>query len=66
MALDYVCHMEIDENNPDALNFEYQDKIYYFCTELCRVQFKADPEKYLKEAKTAWTKRKHKGTGNIK
>ena len=26
----------------------YRGKTYYFCAEICRKQFEADPEKYLR------------------
>jgi len=64
MALDLVCHMEVDESQPDVLSVQIKGNTYYFCTELCRVQFLAEPEKYIKEIKEGKNKKTHKGSGN--
>jgi len=44
MVVDPVCGMEIDPRK--AIEFEYKDKIYYFCNPNCETQFKRDPEKF--------------------
>ena len=64
MAVDLVCHMEVDESQPNTLNLHHRGKVYYFCTELCRVQFLADPEKYIEEFEGGRNPRRHKGLGN--
>lgn len=64
MAVDLVCHMEVDESQPDVLSIQFKGNTYYFCTELCRVQFRADPEKYIKEFNQDKNRRQHKGSGN--
>ncbi len=64
MALDLVCHMEVDENQPDTLSVLYKGVAYYFCTELCRVQFLANPEKYIEEYREGKNRKTHKGLGN--
>jgi len=66
MAIDLVCHMEIDENNPGTPFFEYKGVTYYFCTPLCQAQFEAEPERFIDEAKLKQLNRLHKGRGNIK
>ena len=46
MAIDPICHMEVDENATD-LKVEYKGKTYYFCAPGCRTRFEEDPEKYI-------------------
>ncbi|MGB9750202.1 MAG: YHS domain-containing protein [Caldisericia bacterium] len=43
--IDPVCGMVVKEEG--SLKYEYKDKIYYFCSEICLDKFKIDPEKYL-------------------
>ena len=50
MAIDPVCKMEVDENNPPGGRSKYKDQIYYFCAPGCKKAFEKEPEKYL-EAK---------------
>lgn len=47
MAIDPVCHMEVDVNNPPGGTAEYKGQTYYFCAPGCRASFERDPEKYL-------------------
>ncbi|HAB54613.1 MAG: hypothetical protein A2315_07245 [Ignavibacteria bacterium RIFOXYB2_FULL_35_12] len=44
---DPVCGMEIKDISKDE-RMEHNDKTYYFCTTLCRIQFEQNPEKYVK------------------
>jgi YHS domain-containing protein len=46
MALDVVCHMEVDPKSAVATS-EYKGETYYFCSRGCKVAFDKDPEKYL-------------------
>lgn len=46
MAIDPVCHMEVDEKTAAATS-EYQGQKYYFCSLGCKKAFDQDPEKYL-------------------
>ncbi len=46
LVKDPVCGMEIDPDDA-AAKVEYQGKSYYFCAQVCRDQFTADPQKYL-------------------
>jgi YHS domain-containing protein len=46
MAIDPVCHMEVDERKPAATS-EYKGKKYYFCAVGCKKAFDKDPGKYL-------------------
>ncbi len=45
MAIDPVCHMEV---NPDeaAEYEEYGGKTYYFCSIACAEKFVSDPQRY--------------------
>jgi len=61
MVKDLVCGMKVDENSLETLHLEYQGKTYYFCTNLCLVQFRADPEKYIREQNS---EKQHRGKGN--
>ncbi|MFW9949325.1 MAG: heavy metal translocating P-type ATPase, partial [Candidatus Thorarchaeota archaeon] len=43
-VVDPVCGMEI--NPQKAIEYEYKDKIYYFCNPNCEAHFKEDPERF--------------------
>ena len=45
-ATDHVCLMKVAKDEK-AISYEYKNKIYYFCSENCKEQFKLEPEKYL-------------------
>ena len=45
---DPVCGMELSGKTA-AEELEYDSKTHYFCTEVCRESFEADPRKYLLE-----------------
>jgi len=46
MAIDPVCHMEVDENTAQWKS-EYLGKTYYFCAPGCKASFDKDPGKFL-------------------
>jgi YHS domain-containing protein len=46
MAIDPVCHMEVDEQTAKWKS-EYEGKIYYFCAPGCKASFEKDPMKYI-------------------
>jgi YHS domain-containing protein len=46
MAMDPVCHMEVDEKTAQWTS-EFQGQTYYFCAPGCKSSFDKDPEKYL-------------------
>ena len=48
MAIDPVCHMEVEESTAPATS-DYQGEKYYFCAVGCKKAFDQDPEKYLGE-----------------
>ena len=48
-ALDPICKMDVDINNPPGGHSEYNGEMYYFCAPGCKVTFDKDPDKYLTE-----------------
>ena len=46
-AVDPICQMDVDTENPPGGKSEYQEVAYYFCAPGCKVAFDRDPEKYL-------------------
>ena len=46
-AIDPICKMEVDTDNPNGGFSEYQGTNYYFCAPGCKVAFDAEPEKYV-------------------
>ncbi|GBG14778.1 uncharacterized protein NMK_2379 [Novimethylophilus kurashikiensis] len=51
MAIDLVCKMNVKENEAAATE-KMDGQVYYFCSESCHTTFKADPQKYIGEAKS--------------
>lgn len=49
MAHDPVCKMDIVEEK--AIKSEYQGKTYYFCSQMCKERFEAEPEKFIRNEK---------------
>ncbi len=49
MAIDPVCKMEVDENNPPGGKTEHRGNTYFFCAPGCKRAFERDPEKYLRQ-----------------
>jgi YHS domain-containing protein len=49
MAVDPVCGMDVEPDKAAATS-EYEGQTYYFCAEMCKTKFDADPEKYLAKA----------------
>lgn len=39
-----VCGTEV---TTDAISSDYKDKIYYFCSVVCKEKFDKEPEKYF-------------------
>lgn len=46
-VIDPVCGMELDSQGTDIMT-TYQGHDYCFCTEACRREFEAHPERYRK------------------
>ncbi len=49
MAVDPVCHMDVEESSAPA-KAEYAGKTYYFCRPECRDEFLQHPDRYLSRA----------------
>lgn len=47
MAIDPICKMDVNTDNPRGGTSEYNGETYYFCNPNCKKKFDADPEKYL-------------------
>src|SRR3990172_2142828 len=47
MAIDPVCHMEVDPKNPPGGSSRYDGEVFYFCNPGCKKKFDASPETYL-------------------
>lgn len=45
MAIDPVCHMEVDEKT--AISRQHDGKTYYFCAEGCAKAFEKNRAQYL-------------------
>ena len=46
-AVDPICLMDVDVDNPPGGQSDYRGTTYYFCAPGCKVAFDGDPEKYL-------------------
>ncbi|MGB3715139.1 MAG: YHS domain-containing protein [Candidatus Promineifilaceae bacterium] len=46
MAMDPVCHMEVDEKTAQWKS-EFRGQTYFFCAPGCKASFDKNPEKYL-------------------
>ena len=46
-AIDPVCHMEVDTDNPPGGQSQHQGTTFYFCAPGCKRAFDADSGKYL-------------------
>ncbi|KAA3616831.1 MAG: YHS domain-containing protein [Calditrichaeota bacterium] len=49
MAKDLVCGMQVDSKVP-VTKSEFKNKVYYFCSELCKEQFDENPQEYINES----------------
>ena len=46
--VDPVCMMDL-KVIPGRYTYDFEEEVYYFCSELCRDKFVAEPQKYLKK-----------------
>ena len=46
-AIDPICQMKVDNDNPPGGSSEYQGTTYYFCSTGCKEVFEQDPESQL-------------------
>lgn len=68
-AIDPVCNMDVDTENPSGGQSEYQGTDYYFCAPGCKVAFGKEPGKYLGEECSAGARdhgHEHDRTPDIK
>lgn len=49
MATDIICLMEVDEKT--KLKVEYNNNIYYFCSEHCLEKFMQNPRDFIRRYK---------------
>jgi Cu+-exporting ATPase len=47
MEIDVVCGMKVDPAKAAATS-EYNGKTYYFCAQICKTKFEANPKQYVK------------------
>jgi YHS domain-containing protein len=47
MFIDPVCKMKVDEKDT-IYTSKYKGKKYYFCSQLCKIDFDEKPEDYIK------------------
>ena len=48
-AIDPICKMDVDTDNPPGGRSEHEGTTYYFCAPGCKVAFERDPHAYLGE-----------------
>jgi len=48
MEKDPVCGMDVKDTS-NAESCEHKGKTYYFCSNLCKIQFEQNPEKYIQK-----------------
>jgi YHS domain-containing protein len=51
---DPVCGMVVSRLTA-PVTYEYEGKTYYFCADICRDNFKANPDKYIGK----WPRQEH-------
>ena len=49
--VDPVCNMDLSALHGKCA-YEFEDEVYYFCSELCKDKFAAEPAKYAKKGKS--------------
>ena len=60
-AIDPICQMDVDIDNPPGGQREYEGTTYYFCAPGCKVAFDKEPEKYVSEAHDQEEHDEHEG-----
>lgn len=55
-AVDPICKMDVDTENPPGGRSEHRGATYYFCAPGCKVAFDKDPKKYLADAREGISK----------
>ena len=49
--VDPVCNIDLAEMH-GKFAYDFEDETYYFCSELCKDRFAAQPTKYAKKKKS--------------
>jgi P-type Cu+ transporter len=49
MAVDPVCGMKVDDNNP-KFQAQFDGRNYSFCSEQCKTKFEQSPKEYVESA----------------
>lgn len=49
--VDPVCNLDLSAMH-GKFAYDFEEETYYFCSELCKDRFKAEPKKYVKKAKS--------------
>ena len=49
--IDPVCNMELSDIHGKYM-YDFEDEVYYFCSEMCKEKFAAEPQKYAKKEKS--------------
>jgi YHS domain-containing protein len=52
-AVDPVCKMSVDINNPPGGKADFDGRAFYFCSTNCRETFAREPQKYVESVRTA-------------
>ncbi len=63
-AIDPICKMDVDTDNPPGGQSEHQGTTYYFCAPGCKVAFDKEPEKYLPEDEAGAGSHEHEHHGH--
>jgi membrane fusion protein, copper/silver efflux system len=50
---DLICGMNVDPNSPHTLKTQHGGKTYYFCSELCKKSFEANPGQHVQKEMAA-------------
>jgi len=48
--VDPVCNIDLTAEHGKFM-YDFEDEVYYFCSELCKEQFAANPRKFVKKEK---------------
>jgi YHS domain-containing protein len=49
--VDPVCNMDLTAMHGKFM-YDFEDEVYYFCSELCKDKFAAEPKKFVKKGKS--------------
>jgi YHS domain-containing protein len=48
--IDPVCNMDLS-GKEGKIGYDFEDEVYYFCSELCKDRFAKEPKKFAKKTK---------------